>query len=87
MHSRHALKKRFYWGRPRGPVVKSSCSASAAQGFAGSDTRRGHGTARQAAEAMSHMPQPEAPTTRIYNCVLGGFGERKKENKKIGNSC
>ena len=28
------------------------------------------------------MPQPEALTTRIYNYVLGGFGERKKEKKK-----
>ena len=26
------------------------------------------------------MPQPEALTTRIYNYILGGFGE---ENKKI----
>uniref|UniRef100_A0A9L0TMN6 Coiled-coil domain-containing protein 25 n=1 Tax=Equus caballus TaxID=9796 RepID=A0A9L0TMN6_HORSE len=28
------------------------------------------------------MPQPEAFTTRIYNCVPGGFGERKKKRKK-----
>ena len=34
-------------------------------------------------EAASHMPQPEALTTRIYNCVLGGFGEKKKKKKKI----
>ena len=30
------------------------------------------------------MAQPEALTTRIYNYVLGGFGE-KKEKRKIGN--
>ena len=26
------------------------------------------------------MPQPEAFTTRIYNCVPGGFGEEKKKD-------
>ena len=44
------------------------------------------------------MPQPEGPTTRIYNYVLGGFEEKKKDEeegegegkekkKKIGNRC
>ena len=33
------------------------------------------------AEMASHTAQPEGPTTRIYNYVLGGFGEEKK--KKI----
>ncbi len=33
------------------------------------------------AEAASHMPQLEGPTTRIYNYVLGGFGENKGKNK------
>ena len=28
------------------------------------------------------MAQPEALTTRIYNHVLGGFGEKKEEEKK-----
>ena len=27
------------------------------------------------------MPQLERPTTRIYNYVLGGFGEKKEKNK------
>ena len=31
------------------------------------------------AEAVSHKAQPEALTTRIYNYVLRGFGEKKKE--------
>ena len=34
-------------------------------------------------EVASHMPQPEALTTRIYNCVLGGFGEKNKKTKKF----
>ena len=28
------------------------------------------------------MPELEGPTTRIYNYVLGGFGEKKKKKKK-----
>ena len=28
------------------------------------------------------MTQPGALTTRIYNCVLGGFEEKKKKEKK-----
>ena len=39
-------------------------------------------------EAASHIAQPKGPATRIYNYVLGGFGEKKKKKKKkkIGNS-
>ena len=28
------------------------------------------------------MPQLEGPTTRKYSCVLGGFGEKKKEKQR-----
>ena len=28
------------------------------------------------------MPQLEGPTTKIYNYVLGGLGEKKQEKKK-----
>ena len=28
------------------------------------------------------MPQLEGPTTKIYDYVLGGFGEKKKKRKK-----
>ena len=28
------------------------------------------------------MAQPEGPTTRIYNYVLGGFREKKKKKRK-----
>ena len=45
---------------------------------------------------MSHIAQPEGPTTKINNYVLEGFGEEekaeekekekgKKKKKKIGN--
>ena len=34
------------------------------------------------AEVASHIAQPEGPTARIYNYVLGDFGEEKKKEKK-----
>ena len=34
------------------------------------------------AEAVSHIAQPEALTTSIYDYVLGGFEEKKKKKKK-----
>ena len=34
------------------------------------------------AEAASHVPQLEGPTTEIYNYVLVGFGEKKQGKKK-----
>ena len=33
-------------------------------------------------EVASHVPQLEGPTTKIYNYVLGGFGEKKQKEKK-----
>ena len=33
------------------------------------------------AEAASHIGQLERPATRIYNYVLGGFGEKKKKEE------
>ena len=58
-------------------------STSVAQGLAGLDPGRGHGTTHQAmVRRRSHMPQLEGPTTKIYNYVQGGFGEEKK--KKAG---
>ena len=33
------------------------------------------------AGAVSHIAQPKGPTTRIYNYVLGGFGEKKEKKK------
>ena len=70
-------------------MVKFVHSALAAQGFASLDPGHGHGTAHQAMLRLHpHIAQPEGPTTRIYNYVLGGFGNKKKEkNKKIGHRC
>ena len=71
-------------GWPRGRVVMFTCSTLVAQGFAGADPGRGHGTAHQAAmRQASHMPHLEGPTAKIYNCVLGGFGERKAGKKRL----
>ena len=66
-------------------MVEFAHSALVAQGFTGSDPGRRHSTAH--AEVTSHIAQPEGPTTRIYNYVLGVFGEKKKKKKKIGNRC
>ena len=35
------------------------------------------------AQAASHMPQLEGPTTRMYNYVLGGIWGEKAKKKKI----
>ena len=72
-----------------GPVAEwlTSCSTSAAQGFTSSDPGRRHGTAVRPCWGGSHIEQPEALTTRIYNYVLGGFGEKRKKKEKIGNRC
>ena len=31
--------------------------------------------------AASHVTEPEGPTTRLYNYVLGGFEEKKKKKE------
>src|SRR3712207_5090074 len=33
-------------------------------------------------EVVSHIQRLEGPTTKIYNYVLGGFGEKKQKRKK-----
>ena len=33
-------------------------------------------------EVAFHIAQLEGPATRIYNCILGSFGEKKKKKKK-----
>ena len=59
-------------------MVKFVLSAAAAQGFVGSDPGRGRGTAHHA-EAASHMPQLERPSTTIYNYVPGSLGDKKEK--------
>ena len=71
-------------------MLKFVGSVSVGQRFISSDP--GHGpssTHLSHAEAGSHVAQPEGPTARIYNYVLGSFvGKKKKKNKKkIGNRC
>ena len=34
------------------------------------------------AEAASHIAELERSTTRVYNYILGGFGEKKKRKKE-----
>ena len=58
------------------------CSASAAWGFTSLDPGRGHSLAHQAMlRQPSHIAQPEALTTRIYDYVLEGFGEKEKTKR------
>ena len=40
-------------------------------------------------EVASHMLQLGGPTTKTYNYVLGGLGEKEKQENKVamGNSC
>ena len=65
-------------------MVKFAHSTAASQGCAGLDPRHrssGH------VEVASHMSQLEGPAAKIYNYVLGEFGEiKQKKKKKIGNS-
>ena len=64
-------------------MVRFVHSGSAAQGFSGSDPGGARSTAQSGrVEVMSHITQPEGPTTRIYNYVLGDFGEKKKKKEK-----
>ena len=33
--------------------------------------------------AVDHIAEPEGPTTRICNCVLGGYGEKKGKKRRL----
>ena len=67
-----------------GPVAEwlSSCSPLPQPGvrWFGSWAQAWHHSSSHA-EAVSHIPQPEGPTTTIYNYVPEGFGEKKKTGK------
>ena len=57
-------------------------TASVAQDFTRLDPGRMWHHSSGHAETASHIAQPEAFTTRIYNYVLGGFGEKKGKEKQ-----
>ena len=72
------IKNTHFWGLPCGRVVKFVSSTSTAQGFMVRIWEQTWHPSIGHAEAASHMPQLEGPTTKIYNYVLGGFGEKKQ---------
>ena len=73
-------------GVGRGRVVKFTCSALAAQKFAGSDPGLGRGTTHQAMLRLRPTKQSQKDLElyihRVHNYILGGFGEKKKKKKK-----
>ena len=64
-------------------MVKFASSASAARGITGSNPGHGHDTTPSShAEAASHMPQLEGPTTKNAQLCTGElWGEKGKKNK------
>ena len=68
-----------------GPVAEwlsLHAALQAAQCFIGSNPGPGHGTAHQALLRWRPICHNwEDPQRRIYNYVLGGFGEKKEKNK------
>ena len=75
-------KIRWYRSRPCGQVVEFARSTSAAQGFTGSDPGRGHGTAHRAMLRWHPTCHNwKDPQLKVYNYVLGSFGEKKKKRR------
>ena len=81
------------WGWPRGRVVKFACSAAGGPVFRWFESwaRTWHCSSDHA-EAASHMPQLEGPTTKnIQPCTGGLWGEKgknkifKKKKKEMTN--
>ena len=77
----HFRKKSSFWASPK--MVKFVRSTSVAQGFAGSDPGRGHGTTRQATlrccPTCHNQKDPQLEYTTIYP---GALGRRKRKRKK-----
>ena len=69
-------------GWPCGRVVKLARSAAGGPVFRWFDSwaQRWHCSSSHA-EAASHMPQLEGPTTKNIQLCPGGFGEKKEKNK------
>ena len=78
------IKVLYSQGWPRGRVVKFERSASAAQGFTGSDPGGRHGTTHQAMlrQRPTHQNQKD-PRLKTHNYVLGSFGEKKEKMKSL----
>src|SRR3712207_1717504 len=75
---------RIPWGRPCGRVVGFTSSALAAQGFAGSDPGRGHGTAHEAMLRWRPTWHSQRDLQLEYTTVYwGALGRRRREKKKI----
>ena len=77
------LLKSHYWGWPRGQVVKFARSAAGGPVFRWFESwaRTWHCSSNHA-EAASHMPQLEGPTTKnIQLCTRGALGRKRKKIK------
>src|SRR3712207_1148301 len=81
--NKYSIKIGPSWGWPRGRVVKFARSAAGGPVF-----RRFESWARtwhcssDHAEAASHMPQLEEPTTKNAQLCTGGLWGEKGKNKK-----
>ena len=69
-------------GWPCGQVVKFTPSTLGSPGFHQFESwvQTWHRSSGHAI-AASHIAEPEGPTTRICNYILGGFVEKKKKKK------
>ena len=79
-------KNKILGGRPRAGVVNFARSAAAAQGFAGSDPRRGHGTTHQA--TVKWLPtchNQKDPQLKYTNMYWGSLGRKKQKERKKKN--
>ena len=73
------LQMQMNRGQPHGQVVKFARSTSVAQGFAGSDPGRRHGTTHQATLRRRPTLHNQKHSQLEYtNNVMGDFGEKKK---------
>ena len=63
------------WLSSRAPLRRSRISLVQ---ILGADMHRSSGHV----EAVSHVLQLEGPTSKIYNYILGGFGEKKQKGRK-----
>ena len=69
---------------PMAEWLSSRAPLQAAQCFVGSNPGRGHGTAHQT--MLRQRPTChnwKDPQRRMYNYVLGGFGEKKEKIKSL----